>query len=242
LHIAEGPNELDLHPFSADSHRNFLAALIAELQKILGVQVRHQIAERTIRRNHFSRHTTIVEPRCLQFQTHQRRHRHLRTHLCPILAARYVRSHGRKNVAPVERRRHLGADHPIRICDFVYALDAVALLHQREQPVIRQHKILPALRLGHNRLARAAHGRIDDHHENRAYRKVRRRAIQETRAIANGKRRHLMREVYDAHVRHDRIHHAPADGNGIVHHAEISHENNRLRIFRSLCTGQRRKR
>ncbi len=82
----------------------------------------------------------------------------------------------------------------------MHALDAVALLHQREQPVIRQHKILSALRLRHNRLARAAHRRIDHHHKNRSRRKVRRRSIQKPRPIENRKRRDLMREIDDAHI------------------------------------------
>ena len=121
----------------------------------------------------------------------------------------------------------------------MHGLDAVALLHQREQAIIGQHEILSAFRFGDDRFAGAAHRRIDDDHEDRGRGIVWRGAIKKTRAIENGERRHLVREVDNAHLRHDRIHHAPADGDGIVHHAEVGHEDDGLRIFFGLPGSQR---
>ncbi len=119
------------------------------------------------------------------------------------------------------------------------AFDAVALLDQCEQAVIGQHEILSAFRFGYDRFARAANRRVDDHHEDRARGIVRRGAIEKTRAIENGERRDLVREVDDAHFRHDRIHHAAADGDRIVYDSEVGHEDDGLGIFAGLCPGPR---
>ena len=110
---------------------------------------------------------------------------------------------------------------------------------KREQAVIGQHEILSAFRLGDDRFARAAHRGVDDDHEDRARGIVRRGAIKKARAIEDGKRRHMMREVDDAHFRHDRIHDAAADGNGVVYYAEVAHEDDGLWIFRGLRRSQR---
>src|ERR1700722_16989357 len=48
-----------------------------------------------------------------------------------------------------------------------------------------------------------------------------------------------MRQVDNADLWHDRIHHATADRHRIVHHAKISHKHNRLRIFSGLHGGTR---
>src|SRR5258708_8556060 len=88
-------------------------------------------------------------------------------------------------------------------------LDAVALLHQCEQSVIRQHEVLSAMRLRYDCLPRTAHSWIDHHNKNRARGVVRSRSVKKARTIKNGKWRDLVREVDNAHIWHDRIHYPP---------------------------------
>ena len=120
----------------------------------------------------------------------------------------------------------------------MHAFDAVALLDQREQAVIGEHEILSAFRFCHDCFARAAYRRIDDDDEDRTRRIVRRCAIKKTRAIGNGEWCDLMGEVDDAHFRHDRIHDAAADGDGVVDYSEVGHEHDGLRIVCGLCVRQ----
>ena len=63
------------------------------------------------------------------------------------------------------------------------------------------------------------------------------RIVQEARAIGNGKRVDLMREINNAQVRRDPVHHSFAQSYRVIHHSEVGHENHGGRGFynRRLC-------
>src|SRR5216684_6214288 len=61
--IAEGPDELHLHLFPTKLHRNILTSPVAELQKVVTIEICHQITEWSIGRNHVCHRSALVEPR-----------------------------------------------------------------------------------------------------------------------------------------------------------------------------------
>ena len=81
----------------------------------------------------------------------------------------------------------------------------------RQHAVVRRDKEL-ASHLSQDWPARGPDTWVDYNHENRPCRIVGRSPVKKARAIKNGKWRHLMCEIDNANLRHDRIHHATADG------------------------------
>src|ERR1035437_4548763 len=59
-HIAERPDERHFDFPSRDRDPQLIAAPIAELQKIVGADVRDQLAERAVQGDHFSTQTLVV--------------------------------------------------------------------------------------------------------------------------------------------------------------------------------------
>src|ERR1700716_748328 len=59
-HIAECPDERHLDLASRAGHFQLVAELIAELLKIVGIDVRDQVAVRTIQSNHFAGESLVV--------------------------------------------------------------------------------------------------------------------------------------------------------------------------------------
>jgi len=115
-------------------------------------------------------------------------------------------------------------------------LNPIAILDQRHQSVVGQNEILATLRFHHHRLACASDPRVDDCHKHRARREIGTCTIEEAGAIEYGERRDLMREIHDAQLGRNRVHHAFAERYGIVHHAEIGHEDDGRRGWRhALC-------
>src|SRR5271165_123845 len=133
--VAERPDEWDFQLVPRDRDLDRLAAPIAELQEIIGAHVGDQVAEGAVESDDFAGQARFVELGGLQVEANQLFD--CRADLGPIVAAREVSADGRKNVAPVEGRGNLGADHPIGICDFTDAFDAVAIFDHRHQAVVR---------------------------------------------------------------------------------------------------------
>src|SRR6202035_5481150 len=106
-----------------------------------------------------------------------------------------MRAHGRKYVAAVKSRRQGSAGHPVAIRDLACALNSIAVLHQRDEPVIGQHKILSSFRFDHYRFPGAANRRVHHYYEDRPGRIVWRRAVEEAGTVENRERRDLMSQV-----------------------------------------------
>ena len=106
------------------------------------------------------------------------------------------------------------------------------------KPLSGKHEILSLLCFHNHGLARRAHARIDDHDKHGSRRIVRRNAGQESRAVLNGKRCHLVRDVHDARIRRDTHHDRFADCHGIVGRAKVGHEDDgRRESWRCRCRG-----
>src|SRR6266446_10823174 len=119
--------------------------------------------------------------------------------------------------------------------DFPRRFKSVAVQHRRDHPIVRKNKILPLLRFHRDRFPRSPHSRIDHHQKNRPLRIVRCHSVEKTRSLFDGKRRHLVRDIRDSHVRRDSINHRPANRHSIIRRAEIRHEHNGGTRRRSLC-------
>ena len=204
---------------------------IPKFEEILSTDIGDQISEWSISGDHLAAQPTLVQFGGSQIQPNQFADVHLGPSLRPIFAARQVRSRGRENVPAMKCRRQSRADHPMGIGDLSRAFDAIPILHQRHQAVIRKNEVLSALRFYDGGLASAAHRRVDDHHKHRAGGIVWCRAIKEACAIQDGEWGHLMRQVDNPQLGSDRIHHALAYVHGIIHHTEVGHEYYRGRIF-----------
>ena len=126
----------------------------------------------------------------------------------------------------MERRRKCRANHPGWVPNFTSAFDPVAVLHKRKQPIIGKNEVLPSLRFHHEGLTSSAHPGIDYDHENCSGRVKRGSTVKKTCAVQNRKRCDLMGEVDDAKIGLNSVHHALADGDRVVHGAEVSHEYN----------------
>src|ERR1700704_6638300 len=138
-----------------------------------------------------------------------------------------MRSHRRKNIPSMKSGGNFGTDHPIRIRDLANAVDAVAVLDQRHEAVVGQHKQLSSLRFHHDRLARTSHPRIDHDYENGPRRKVGRGPKQKSGAILNRKWIDLMRQVDNPETWSDSIHHSLAQRHRVIEYSKIGHKNNR---------------
>src|SRR6266436_1728776 len=123
--------------------------------------------------------------------------------------------------------------------DFPRRLQPVAVQHWRDHPIVRKNKILPLLRFHRDRFPRSPHSRIDHHQKNRPLRIVRCHSVEKTRSLFDGKRRHLVRDIRDSHVRRDSINHRPANRHSIIRRAEIRHEHNGGTRGGTLCRCRR---
>ncbi len=157
-----------------------------------------------------------------------------------------MRSRRRKDIPPMKRRRGLRPNHPLRIPDLPRRHNPIAILHQRQQPIIRNNKKLPLLRLRNNRLPRTPHRRIHDNNKHCIIRKIRCRPRQKPRPFRNIERRHLMRNIQNPHPRSHTIHHRLAYPHRIIANIEVRHKPNHpqsLRVSRSplrLTKGSKR--
>src|SRR5260370_5160254 len=182
--VAEGADKLQLNGFVVHCDWDVLAELVAELQEIIAVDVSDQIAEGPVGGNDFSGEAPIVESRGFELQAYQSVHRQFGTDLGPVVAARHVGADRGEDVAAVEWRGEIAADHPLGIGYFVGSLNAVPLFREREQTVVGKNKILAAPGLGDDCLARAADGRINHDYEDGSGGIVGRSSGKEPSAIA----------------------------------------------------------
>src|SRR5258708_34487017 len=88
--VAEGADKLQLHWFVVHCDWDVLAALVAELQEIIAVDVSDQLAEGPVGGNDFSGEAPIVESRGFELRAYRGVHRQFRTHLDPGVARRLV--------------------------------------------------------------------------------------------------------------------------------------------------------
>jgi len=136
--------------------------------------------------------------------------------------------HGREDVAAVKRGRNRRLNHPVGIGDFARGIQAVAVQHRRDEPVVGKNEVLALLGLHDDGFARSADSGIHDHKKHRTGRVIRRDTLKKTRALLDRKRRHLMRDVHNPRLGRNAEYHGFADGHRIVGRAEVGHEDNRL--------------
>src|SRR5271157_1347129 len=125
-YVAEGLDERQHHLAVAQPGADLVPARIAQLEKLVGLDVGDQISEGRVERDDVTRDALLVEPRRLNIQPDQ--FLHFRTHPGPIVAARQMRADRGEDVAAVKRGRNRLADHPRRIGDRARSFDPVAVL------------------------------------------------------------------------------------------------------------------
>ena len=211
---------------------HILSVPVTQLEKIVTADVGHKVAVGTIGGDYFAAQSMLIQPGSDQIEPDQFACRHFRPDPRPVFAVGQVRADRRKNVAPMERGRQGGANHPVAVRDLMHGCNSIPVLDQRHQSIVGQHKILAALRLHYHRLARAANSRIDHHHEHRAFRKVGSRTVKEAGAVEYREWRDLVSQVHNAQFGRNGIHHALAQGHGIIYYAEVGHEHNCRGRFR----------
>src|SRR5580700_4729364 len=228
---------------AVQDHRDRVTDPITKLREHLLRNIEDEIAEWTVGSNHLAMQSARFH-RCLVYRdSRQLCHIQRGARLRPVIASRQVRPGRRKDIAAVKRRRQLRSDHPLRIRNLPRLLNPVAILHQRQQPVIRHDEELSHLRFRDDRLARTPHAWVDHAYKYGIFRKIRSRPREEPRALSDIERRHLVCDVDDANARCNTVHDRLADADGIVLHIEIRHESDdaqRLRRLFLMASGERK--
>src|SRR5208337_2326041 len=142
-YVAERLDEWHFDFATRNRNLQLVAALIAELHKIIGADIRDQVAERTIQGDYFSGQPFFIHSGGFQIEANQ--FFDYGADLGPVVAARDVSAYGREDIPAMESGGNFGADHPIRIGDLANAFDAVAVLDHGHQAVVGQHEKLPTL-------------------------------------------------------------------------------------------------
>src|ERR1700719_3842431 len=137
-----------------------------------------------------------------------------------------MRRSGGKNIASMKSRRNRIADHPVSIADLAGVLQAVALDHRSDDPVVRQHEVLALPRFHHNCFSVSTHTRVYDHQKNSSGRVVWCYASKKTRRFFNLEWSHLMGDIRKPNLRRNTEDDRPANGYRIVRGAKIRHKHN----------------
>src|SRR5437016_8850196 len=99
---------------------------VSELEKIVSLNVGDKISERSVSRDDLGPQAALIDLRQLQRKPDQILGGDLRANPGPVIPASHVRPNRRKDVAPMERRGQLAANHPIGICNLADGFNPIA--------------------------------------------------------------------------------------------------------------------
>jgi len=217
-----------------------LSVSVPQLEKVIAADVGHEIAKGTVGGDHLRRSghahrgggpqdragLTYSPP--TQVQHSSSRHRGPGV-LRPGKKCR-VRGKSTDKAVPIIQSRFVILAH---------RFDPVAVLASVINPLSGRTKYWPRFVFTTTALLVLPTPGVDDRHKHRARREIGTCAIEEAGAIEYGERRDLMGEIHDAQLGRNRVHHAFAERYGIVHHAEIGHEDDGRRGWRHALSADR---